>query len=241
MEIDFHFGVTYVVGRLAGLRHDEAQIVATASQYVDDTVNSGTLRFRTGEAYSRATTAHKALDFHNLNNVDERCVWVPFHFIPGNQSEGRGDEFLDRMVCRPNSDVAQAMVRRCIENQDHPFALHQLGITAHVFMDTWRTRDLPAFSIRSIWPVRSSLRIRRNLRFRIVINSGNTANTRLGSVRCFTASVRPSDTDRRSTIPTIPFGDGATSTAGEKPSSGTIRRIFSKPRKSFASSFAATF
>ena len=53
MESDFHFGVTYTVARLAGFDENQAQIVATASQYVDDTVNSGILKFSTGETYYR--------------------------------------------------------------------------------------------------------------------------------------------------------------------------------------------
>ena len=138
MEIDFHFGVTYVVGRLAGFDHEKAQIVATASQYVDDTVNQGVLGFKTGQAYYRMCTAHTLYDFKIWRGVDERLVWVPFHFLPGNDPEGgHKDEFYNRIVCRPNSDIAKAMVSSCILKQDRPFGLHQLGITAHVFLDTF--------------------------------------------------------------------------------------------------------
>jgi hypothetical protein len=133
MEIDFHFAVTYVVARLAEFDEDEAEIIATASQYVDDTVNSGILKFETGEAFYRKSTAHDVMDLYNLVEVDEYEVWVPFHFLPGGCDSG----FFDRMICQPNSATAQQMVRACIEEQDQPYGLHRLGITAHVYADTW--------------------------------------------------------------------------------------------------------
>ena len=74
MEIDFHFGATYVVGRLAGLNDEDAQIVATSSQYVDDTVNTGVLQFKTGQAYHRMCTAHTLRDYKLYRGVDERLV-----------------------------------------------------------------------------------------------------------------------------------------------------------------------
>ncbi|MGZ3772821.1 MAG: DUF6765 family protein [Pseudobdellovibrionaceae bacterium] len=138
MEIDFHFGVTYVVSRIAGLDHNQAQTVATCSQYVDDTVNAGVLNFKTGEAYYRIRTAHDTLDYRMWNKIEERRVWVPFHFLPGNRQLGaHKNDYYNRIVCRPNSEIAQAMVQNCIMKQDRPFGLHQLGITAHVFVDTW--------------------------------------------------------------------------------------------------------
>lgn len=138
MEIDFHFGVTYAVARLAGFGHEDGVVIATASQYVDDTVNSGVLEFKTGQAFNRISTAHEKSDYHITLSADERLTWVPFHFLPGDDPRGaHEEEFFNRIVCRPNSAVAQAMCRLCIERQDKPHGLHRLGITSHVFIDTW--------------------------------------------------------------------------------------------------------
>ncbi len=142
MEIDFHFSLTYVVSRLAGLRHEDANIVATCSQYVDDTVNSGVVKFKTGESFYRMSTAHKKLDYHIALPTEDRKVWVPFHFLPGNSSEGPdASEFYNRVVCKPNSEVAQAMLKNCILQKERAFGLHQLGITAHVYIDTWAHQE----------------------------------------------------------------------------------------------------
>ncbi len=156
MEIDFHFAVTYVVGRVAGLSHEESQIVATSSQYVDDTVNKGVVQFKSGESYDRISTAHDMLDYHILLPIEERRTWVPFHFLPGNELVGKHrNEFYNRIVCRPNSPVAQAMLKNCIENKSRKFSLHQLGITAHVYIDTWAHQGFagvnhPINSVRAI-------------------------------------------------------------------------------------------
>lgn len=138
MDIDFHFGVTYVVSRLAGLSHQEAETVATSSQYVDDTVNRGTLEFKSGQAYSRMITAHNFVDYHLFLPTEERLAWVPFHFIPGNDLTGPAStKFYNQIICRPNSRVAQEMLKACILKKGRSLDLHLLGITAHVFVDTW--------------------------------------------------------------------------------------------------------
>lgn len=120
------------------MNHDEATIISTCAQYIDDTVNSGTINFKTGEAYSRRSTAHIAFTLLNASDVEDRNVWLPFHFLPGNDTKGSDpNPYFNRLVCRPNSEVAKAMCLNCIERKARPFSLHQLGITAHVFVDTW--------------------------------------------------------------------------------------------------------
>lgn len=148
MQIDFHHGVTYVVARLGGLGHEEASIVAHAAQYVDDATHDGPLQFRTGERYVRVTSAHKALNLMaNADAGDNRLVWVPFHFLPGNRPphghpgvlavHDPEDEFHHRLMCQPGSDVAWEMMADVIERRQLPYGLHRLGIALHTFVDTW--------------------------------------------------------------------------------------------------------
>ena len=58
---------------------------------------------------------------------------MPFHFLPGND----GTDNAGRLICRENSQIAQDMVDACIADRDLPQGLHRLGITAHVFADTF--------------------------------------------------------------------------------------------------------
>ncbi len=141
MQIDFHHGVTYVVARLAGFPRREAGIVAHAAQYIDDATNDGYLRFKNGALYRRLATAHKMLDYRNTQDLANHLVWIPFHFLPGNGGKRAGANpsggFIEKLICRPNSPVAQDMVADCIAGRDKPYGLHRLGVTAHVFADTW--------------------------------------------------------------------------------------------------------
>jgi hypothetical protein len=141
MQIDFHHAATYVIARHAGFDHGKASIVAYAAQYVDDATNDGLVPFENLAMYRRAATAHKMIDYRHLMKMKSRLVWVPFHFLPGNGGKPAGQnpdgEFIDKLVCKPNSYVAQDMKAACIADSHKPFALHRLGITAHVYVDTW--------------------------------------------------------------------------------------------------------
>jgi hypothetical protein len=43
MQIDMHYYGVYALARLAGLKPEAARIIATASEYMDDSVGSDTL------------------------------------------------------------------------------------------------------------------------------------------------------------------------------------------------------
>ena len=141
MQIDFHHGVTYVIARLAGFSHLRANKIAYSAQYVDDATNEGVIRFNNGAMYSRISSAHKMFDYRNSKALKNRQVWLPFHFLPGNGGLPLGKvprvRFHTRLICKPDSHVAQEMLRACIYDKDKPYGLHRLGITMHVYADTW--------------------------------------------------------------------------------------------------------
>ncbi len=141
MQPDFHHGTTYVLARLAGLPRPQAEIVAYAAEYVDDAVNDGPLFFENGAVYDRIASAHKMLDYRNFKALANHRVWIPFHFLPGNGGLPAGSSpdgpYIDRLICTPNSPIAQDLVRLCIEGRRAPGALHRLGVTMHVYADTW--------------------------------------------------------------------------------------------------------
>ena len=133
MNIDFHYGVIYVISRLAGMPPADAQVVAHSCQYVDDSTTPGILEFAGGERFERLASAHKMYDYKNALNAENRVVWAPFHFLPG----GQGDTLEDKSVCRPDSPIAREVVRRAIADSGAENALHRLGVTLHVYIDTW--------------------------------------------------------------------------------------------------------
>lgn len=141
MQIDFHHTVTYVLARLAGFDKTRANIIAYAAQYVDDATSTGTVYFDNKALYHRTSSAHKMLDSRNTKELDNHRVWLPFHFLPGNGGKPAGrnptGHFINKIVCRPDSHVARKLVENTIVNHAQPYGLHRLGVTLHVYADTW--------------------------------------------------------------------------------------------------------
>ncbi|WP_294965943.1 DUF6765 family protein [Sulfurimonas sp.] len=142
MQKDFHHTVTYVLARLAGFEHKESNTIAYAAQYVDDATNAGTLQFENGAMYSRISSAHGTYDLHHhVNQHENHLVWVPFHFLPGNNGKTSDEEttgkFINKLVCRPDSPVSREMLDMCVRDSHKNYALHRLGITMHVYADTF--------------------------------------------------------------------------------------------------------
>jgi len=141
MQIDFHHAVTYVLARLADFSGQEAEVIAYSAQYVDDATESGVIEFDNGALFFHDGSAHKMLDYRDFRELGTRNVWLPFHFLPGNSGldagKGPGGKFINKLICRPNSPVAKDMVKACIGNRHKRYGLHQLGITMHVYADTW--------------------------------------------------------------------------------------------------------
>jgi|TARA_B110000467_G_scaffold148550_1_gene154508 hypothetical protein len=61
------------------------------------------------------------LDYRNSKELVNHQVWIPFHFLPGNNEKPSGDNAdekpINKLVCKPNSFVAQDMVAACIQNK----------------------------------------------------------------------------------------------------------------------------
>lgn len=153
MQIDFHHAATYVIARLAGFGHREAETVAYCAQYVDDATNTGTIYFGSGAMYTRICSAHKMVDPRNFEKQANHHVWIPFHFLPGNGRKRAGENpqgsFIEKIICKPNSYIAQDMVRACIEDRDALYGLHRLGVTMHVFADTWAHQQFAGVTHRA--------------------------------------------------------------------------------------------
>ena len=139
MNIDFHHAATYVLSRCAGFSHEEANTIATSAQYVDDATHSGSIAFTSKEMYKYHESAHKNLDYQNLNALNNQKVWIPFHFLPGNTFDPniKTPEFIQRITTKPNSEVAREMLKGLFSNVTDRNFLHQLGIAIHVYADTW--------------------------------------------------------------------------------------------------------
>ena len=133
MQIDMHHYGTYALARAAGFEREAALIVATSAQFVDDNIAESHLTFGDGSRIDTEATAHHLYDCDNLDEHNQRKVWVPFHFLPGNV----GETYTERLKCRMDSEIAREMCDHHLAYSDRDFALHLLGIAAHVYADTF--------------------------------------------------------------------------------------------------------
>ncbi|WP_320174869.1 DUF6765 family protein [Maridesulfovibrio sp.] len=128
-----HYYGTYALARAAGIKPEAAQIIASASQFVDDNAKKENIDFTDKACLISRPTAHHCEDVKNILPDDQRVVWVPFHFLPG----GEGRTFNERIVCTQDSEIARKMVANHLSKTDKDFYQQLIGITAHVYADTF--------------------------------------------------------------------------------------------------------
>ena len=138
MQTDMHYYGTFAMARAAGLSLDTCKTIATCSEYVDDNAGKISVLFKDGARIDTKPSAHHLTDIHNaklanINDEDQRHIWVPFHFLPGNE----GEDYTERLVCRKNSDIAQEMVSYYLSNSHSSFIAELIGVCAHVYADTF--------------------------------------------------------------------------------------------------------
>lgn len=134
MQLDMHYYGTYAMARTAGLKPAICKTIATAAQFVDDNAAKAHIEFQDGGRIDAEATAHHVSDvISNRDAEDQRQVWVPFHFLPGN----KGDTFSQRLICREDSKIVQTMVDHHLSYAQHPAGVCLIGVAAHVYADTF--------------------------------------------------------------------------------------------------------
>ena len=144
MQEDMHYYGTYAMARAAGIKSEAAYIIAYSAQFVDDNVAENALEFEDGSRIDCEATAHHVTNRKNLSDPDQRRVWVPFHFFPGNS----GTTYRERMKCRKNSELANMMIDYHLQFSNREFACQLMGIGAHVYADTFSHYGFSGISSR---------------------------------------------------------------------------------------------
>ncbi len=141
MQKDFHFYATMVLARAAGFNADDARIIATASQYVDDSteyqpidikVNGYMLRF------DPTCSSYDSIDLSNLDWTNQKKVWIPFHFLPERLFKPR--KSLDfSYVTAPASIFARSLLKEAIHEPLNRYKLRlvRIGIAMHTYGDSF--------------------------------------------------------------------------------------------------------
>ena len=151
MQEDMHYYGTYAMARAAGLAVKHAKIVAYAAQYVDDSTANDSEVHEDGGMFKAIATAHtnaEAIDNAASDHTEQRQVWVPFHFFPGN----KGDTLSEKLACVKDSELAQEMVQNHIRHAvavKNEYGLTLIGIMAHVYADTFSHYGFSGVSSRN--------------------------------------------------------------------------------------------
>lgn len=139
MQEDMHYYGTYALARAAGLEVKNAQIIAYAAQYVDDSTANDSEVHEDGGMFETTATAHtdtEAVMNAAADHTEQRKVWVPFHFFPG----AEGSTLSEKLKCVKDSELAQEMVKNHIRHAaavKDECGLQLMGIMAHVYADTF--------------------------------------------------------------------------------------------------------
>src|SRR5689334_16413260 len=132
MQTDMHYYGTYAMARASGLHPTAAQVIANAAEYVDDSDYVQTQL--ADQAYFEAgPTAHHPVNKENLDIIDQRRIWVPFHFPPGDE----GTTYEEKLICRKDSAIARELIERYVGLENLGFNIELMGIAAHVYADTF--------------------------------------------------------------------------------------------------------
>ncbi|WP_131009589.1 DUF6765 family protein, partial [Clostridioides difficile] len=167
MNLDFHYYGTYLAAKIAGYNDSDAETIAYAAQYVDESSKSMILddvnftlptiqtNLELGKYYTDFTSWGYKWNLDSLNEIKK--VWIPFHFLPGNlnnqfeykgvkESKGLtinwkfkdGDNQKFRLMCLPNSETVSAIINDIIHfHSTEEYKLQFIGMRMHVLADTW--------------------------------------------------------------------------------------------------------
>ena len=184
MHKDMHYAGTYALAKLAGLSDDIALKIGASAQFVDDSADdTAIMDEKTGELFASEVTTRYAdpkkyigQRAFLLNHIDQLAIWVPFHFLPG----GKGDTLTQKLVCRPDSEIAQAMIASHLEKtmslkkDGGEWGPYLIGVAAHVYADTFAHYGFSGVSSRrnlvdaaSIREVRKRCRTMRSGRIKL--------------------------------------------------------------------------
>ncbi len=149
MQKDFHYYLIRALAEHAGFTAAEAQVIAYASQYVDDAVEHKQLlieglppieypRLKADTLFDPVCTAHRGIQyFLGFQKDVQRKIYIPFHFLPSHPYGGAGKYSY---VTEPDSPLAQSLLLSAIESvrsERSDRALIRFGIALHSYADTF--------------------------------------------------------------------------------------------------------
>lgn len=150
MQSDFHYCCIRVLAEKAGFSPEEAQIIAYASQYVDDATEhkkikidkapeEAGIRFQDGQ-FNPVCTSYKGIGLicSFFKEDIQRKVFIPFHFVPREKYQGQNNYSYRAGIA---SGLSRLMLNEAIEffgkGINRLLGLIKIGVALHSYADSW--------------------------------------------------------------------------------------------------------
>lgn len=141
MDIEFHYYITYLTALKAGFKKQEAKIIATSAQLVDDNVEVNLIENHKGKIYKTYISQTA-----NILKPKEELfrIYPIFHFIPGDPfafSAKRKDGIMHLLNTTPNNKNARFLMGKALDSNN----FYRIGIAAHTYTDTWAHQNFTGY------------------------------------------------------------------------------------------------
>jgi len=133
MDIEFHYYITYILARKAGLKKKDSYLIAYSSQYVDDNNFHYYINYEDGGHYLNEVS--QTMDI-TKPSAKRQKIYPLFHFIPGDPDSPtarRKDGKTHILNTTPNSTNAKFLFRKAIDSGN----LYRIGVATHGYADSW--------------------------------------------------------------------------------------------------------
>jgi hypothetical protein len=150
MQKDFHYFTIRILAEKAGFTPNEAQIIAYASQYVDDATEHKPIdlpinflidhpRIK-GNQIDPTCTAHKGIQFlQDFKKQTQMQIYMCFHFLPAQTYTNQLKYSYITKADSPFSHLLLEKIKKQFFNNptNRTYNLIALGIALHTYADTW--------------------------------------------------------------------------------------------------------
>ena len=141
MQRDFHFYATMVLARAAGFNDKDAWIIATSSQYVDDSTEHLPIYIKVNGdmlIFDPTCTSYSKINPASLDWTNQKRVWIPFHFLPGHLFRPNKSLHFSYLTI-PNSAFGQFLLQQAIYEplSNYKHRLVRIGVATHTFADSF--------------------------------------------------------------------------------------------------------
>jgi hypothetical protein len=138
MDTEFHYYMTGIIAKAAGFNDQEARIIATASEYVDE--NDVSLEI---ENRSKKNDVYRNYVSQTMNILKPKRklmrIYPIFHFVPGDPASDtalRVDGKMHWLNTTPDNALANKWIDAAFKASPDT-RLYRIGIATHPYADTW--------------------------------------------------------------------------------------------------------